>query len=816
MFSSNTTQVSDGGYQISRSLRFNSADSAYLNRTPASNGNRQTWTLSVWVKRGSLGAFNPILTAGPVSPRALILLQSDDKLQVRQVDSTDTEVIKLVTTQVFRDPSAWYHIVVAQDTTQATSSNRVKLYVNGTQVTAFDTATYPTQNKSDLAINAALEQNYGRYVNSPSDGYLSAYLTETNFIDGTQLTPSSFGETNAQTGVWQPKAYSGSYGTNGFYLNFSDNSNTTAATLGKDYSGNGNNWTPNNFSVTAGAGNDSLVDSPTSYGTSDTGIGGEIRGNYSTFNPLAVNFLFGTSTIGVSTYTNGNLEAANTQSNYWTNNFASIPVSSGKWYAEFTPTTSAISGGTGFMCGVWNANTAVSTLANHFASTASGYAYFCGGDKINNSVQPTYGASFVNNDVIGVALDMDAGTLVFYKNGSSQGTAYTGLSGNFIFACSTYYNGGTKVFNAGQRPFAYTAPSGFKALCTQNLPTPTIGATTATQAGKFFNPVLYTGTGATNSITGVGFQPDWTWLKNRSAGNNHQLFDAVRGVQKAIYSDLTLAEATNANALTAFGSDGFTLGSESGINGSGSSFVSWNWKANGSGSSNTAGSITSTVSANTTSGFSVVTYTGQSGAGTVGHGLGVAPAMIIVKSRSNGAYGWAVWHSTFTQSEYLLMETTDVKGTASNYWNSSAPSTWTSAFGVGAGPKYVNNSGDTFVAYCFAQIAGYSAFGSYTGNGSTDGAFIYTGFRPAYVMIKRTDTSGEWVLKDTTRSPYNADGNTLLANRSDAEYGSGNTSIDELSNGFKCRTTSASANASGGTYVYMALASNPFKYSLAR
>ena len=800
MFSSNTTQVSDGGYQISRSLRFNSADSAYLNRTPASNGNRQTWTLSVWVKRGSLGAFNPILTAGPVSPRALILLQSDDKLQVRQVDSTDTEVIKLVTTQVFRDPSAWYHIVVAQDTTQATSSNRVKLYVNGTQVTAFDTATYPTQNKSDLAINAALEQNYGRYVNSPSDGYLSAYLTETNFIDGTQLTPSSFGETNADTGVWGPKKYSGSYGTNGFYLNFSDNSNTTAATLGKDYSGNGNNWTPNNFSVTAGAGNDSLVDSPTSYGV-DTGVGGTVRGNYCTMNPLN----------NSGTLTNGNLDFVHNSSSTSKSIFATLGVSSGKWYWEMTVTVAANS----YYPGLGIETNTSASPDSQSGDTASGYIYLASGQKYNNGTLVSVGPTFTNGDVIGVALDMDAGTITVYKNNTSQGQLYSGITGTARPV--TVGSGSTSgTFNFGQRPFAYTAPSGFKALCTQNLPTPTIGATTATQAGKYFNPVLYTGTGSSQSITGVGFQPDWTWLKNRSAGNNHQLFDAVRGVQKAIYSDLTLAEATNANALTAFGSDGFTLGSESGINGSGSSFVSWNWKANGSGSSNTAGSITSTVSANTTSGFSVVTYTGQSGAGTVGHGLGVAPAMIIVKSRSNGAYGWAVWHSTFTQSEYLLMETTDVKGTASNYWNSSAPSTWTSAFGVGAGPKYVNNSGDTFVAYCFAQIAGYSAFGSYTGNGSTDGAFIYTGFRPAYVMIKRTDTSGEWVLKDTTRSPYNADGNTLLANRSDAEYGSGNTSIDELSNGFKCRTTSASANASGGTYVYMAFASNPFKYSLAR
>jgi len=348
------------------------------------------------------------------------------------------------------------------------------------------------------------------------------------------------------------------------------------------------------------------------------------------------------------------------------------------------------------------------------------------------------------------------------------------------------------------------------------LPTPTIGATTATQAGKFFNPVLYTGNGGTQSVTGVGFQPDFSWIKTRSGTNGHAFEDAVRGAGKTLFSNETGAEFNFDSYFTAFTSDGFNLALGGGsFNTSSGSYVAWNWKANGSGSTNTAGSITSTVSANTTSGFSVVTYTGTGSAATIGHGLGVAPSMLIFKSRSNGSENWNVYHRSLGTSNNILLNTTGAAFNDTAFINNTAPTSSVLSVG-GAGSTGTNQGSGTYVCYAFAPIAGYSAFGSYTGNGSSDGVFVFTGMRPAYVMIKRTDTSGEWVLKDTTRSPYNADGNTLLANRSDAEYGSGNTSIDELSNGFKCRTTSASANASGGTYVYMAFASNPFKYSLAR
>ena len=312
-----------GAYQVERSLRFNSADSAYLNRTPASAGNRKTWTWSGWVKRSALptSGYSSIFGADSGSGSSFYFSYENS---THQLEFGQGATVYRKSSQVFRDPSAHFHILVTLDTTQSTATNRIKLYVNGVQVTAFATSNDPTLN-ADLALNNNVSHSIGADI--PSTGarnYFSGYLTEIHFIDGQALDPTSFAETDATTGQWIPKAYTGTYGTNGFYLKFADNSGVTATTLGKDSSGNGNNWTPNNFSVTAGSGNDSLVDSPTNYGT-DTGAGGEVRGNYCTINPLAK---LATS----PTISNGNLYASGTD----TGVIGTIAVTSGKWYAECT------------------------------------------------------------------------------------------------------------------------------------------------------------------------------------------------------------------------------------------------------------------------------------------------------------------------------------------------------------------------------------------------------------------------------------------------------------------------------------------------
>jgi len=460
---------------------------------------------------------------------------------------------------------------------------------------------------------------------------------------------------------------------------------------------------------------------------------------------------------------------------------------------------------------------ATSSATNRSWQSANGWAYLGNGLKYTNNGSASYGASYTTNDVIGVALDMDAGTVTFYKNGASQGVAYSVFSGKTItpYLGSPSGSGGpsaTATYNFGQRPFAYTAPSGYKALCTQNLPTPAIGATTATQAGKYFNAVTFTPTSYPAVTTGVGFQPDFTWWKNRVRAEGHVLWDVLRGSNLFLRSNTTAAEDTQTNGWVA-NSDGWTA--SSGSYSYNEAYVAWNWKANGSGSTNTSGSITSTVSANTTSGFSVVTYTGTGASASVGHGLGVAPSMYIVKCRSNGTTNWPTYHKSITAANVLFLNVTDAQAAYSDVFNATNPTS--SVFSIGTSND-TNGSGRTYVAYCFAEISGYSKFGSYTGNGSSDGVFVYTGFRPAFVMVKSSTYTGtDWSITDTSRSPENVCSNILFPNLSDAENtGAGNIFMDIVSNGFKCRANYPNINSSGQTYIFMAFASNPFKTSLAR
>ena len=784
------------GYQIARSLRFNSADSAYLNRTPASAGNRKTWTWSGWVKRSNLGGASPSLFGcyvGAGNPRDALQFATDIIEYAANTSGSSFDV-SLKTTQVFRDASAWYHIVFAADTTQATASNRIKIYVNGVQITAFSTATYPSQN-ADLPTNQAQAHYLGA---SFAANYLDGYVTDVRFIDGQALDPTSFGETDATTGVWVPKAYTGTYGTNGFWLKFDDNSGTTSTTLGKDSSGNSNNWTPNNFSVTAGVGNDSLVDSPTNYGT-DTGVGGEVRGNYAT-----LNFIDAETSSSLS---NGNLDQSGG------NNVRATMggIGSGKFYWEFTKTSNRdTSGNTVGHVGLMPGQpTAVSALTTYIFYRDDGTIYE--NNVLISSGLPTW----TNGDVIGSVINYDTSQISFYKNNVFVATRSfpSGITAANAFPAIRNNTGQSGSCNFGQRPFAYTAPSGFKALCTQNLPTPTVGASSTTLADDYFNIALYTGTGANLSVTGLGFQPDFVWIKGRSGATDHGLYDAVRGVQKQLESNTTTAETTETTGLTAFGTDGFTVGTLAQLNTNTATYVGWAWKANGAGSSNTSGSITSTVSANTTAGISVVAWTDPtSGTSyTIGHGLGATPAMIIFKYRAQVS-NWLVYHKSIASGSYCYLNTTAAATAISGAVSALSSTTIT------LGTYYVDNPAQNLIAYCFAEVEGFSKFGSYTGNGSADGPFVYCGFRPRYVMIKRTDSTGDWWILDTSRNAYNITGKYLYANTSGAEGDDSATpgDLDILSNGFKLRIATYQPNASGATFIFAAFAEAPFNYSRAR
>jgi hypothetical protein len=794
-----------GGYEISRSLRFNRPDSAYLNRT-FSAGNRRTWTWSCWIKRSTLdvgGGDVPLFSAaGATSAYDSIRFNSDSTFRIYY--SGGVYGVAISGSPVFRDVSAWYHIVVAQDTTQATESLRLRVWINGVQQTLTG---IPAQNY-DSGFNNNVQHEIGKqYLQSE---YFPGYMAEVNFIGGSALTPSSFGQTNASTGVWEPIKYTGTYGTNGFYLNFSDNSNTTSTTLGKDSSGNGNNWTPSGFSVAAGVGNDSLVDTPTSYGT-DTGAGGEVRGNYATLNPLI--------NPSADTFSNGNLQVVTSSSNYGTSVSTMATPTTGKWYAECTIVATASYAAVG-ICSTSSVFTATSWIGSFTGVTYYGNS----GQKVVNASASAYGATYGANDVIGVAYDADNLQITFYKNGTTQGTITGVTSGAYYFGSSEWDTAsGTQVWNFGQRPFqkwngsayvANTAPSGFKALCTQNLPPVTIGATSTTQANDYFNTVLYPGTGSSQSITGVGFQPDFVWIKERNGAADHGLYDAVRGVQKQMESNTITAESTETTGLTAFGTDGFTVGALAQLNTNTDTYVAWCWKANGAGSTNTAGTITSTVSANTTAGFSVLTYNPGNTSGTIGHGLGVAPQFIIVRSRTNsGGDPWGVYHVSLGNTKYLRLNTTNAEATLSTVWNDTSPTDTV----VSIGTSDIVSSADTsFIMYCFAPVAGYSAFGKYTGNGSADGPFVFLGFRPRWILFKSTNgTNKSWWIADTARDPYNIVGNLLAPNSSDAEV-TGNPFVDYISNGFKLRDSWGGANTNGETYIYAAFAEFPFKYSLAR
>jgi hypothetical protein len=324
------------------------------------------------------------------------------------------------------------------------------------------------------------------------------------------------------------------------------------------------------------------------------------------------------------------------------------------------------------------------------------------------------------------------------------------------------------------------------------------------QPHDYFTSKLWTGTGSENAITGVGFQPDWVWIKNRTAAEQHRIHDAVRGTNKSISSDTNSSQTTTSQDVMSFNSDGFTLGTETAVNANGQNIVGWNWKANGAGSSNSDGSITSTVSANTTSGFSIVKFTGTGSNATVGHGLGVAPRMIIVKSL--GTNNWSVYHGSLGGTKAIFMDITSGSATHVDYWNNT--NTTSSVFSIGISSN-MNHSSTDMIAYCFSEKKGFSKFSSFVGNGNADGTFVYTGFKPAFIIFKRSSGSGDqWHMFDNKRDGYNFQNNILFPDASSAEQTSG-LPLDILSNGFKLRSTGGDVNGSGETYIYMAFAEEP-------
>jgi hypothetical protein len=771
------------GYKIERSLRFNRADTAYLNWTPAPGGGVTKCAVSMWVKRSGLGTSQGLFQGRQdASNQQYFGFTSSNTIEVGVTAAGSTTVQK-ITSAVYKDTSAWYHIFFYQDNTLATAEDRYQLYVNGVRVTAWGTNT----NTAPQSTSTFYGSNNIHYIGAyGAANTFDGYITESHFIyqPATVPTVSDFGETDTITGVWKPKKYAGTYGTNGFYLNFSDNSGTTSTTLGKDSSGNSNNWTPNNFSVTAGAGNDSLIDTPTPYAD-----GGNGRGNYCTGNPL-----YTPSSNSLMSLTNGNMEWGQAAINANSSMAGTFEMRSGKWYWEVT------------VGGSFNySSLGIQTTTNTAWRGGGTVLYRSDGQKVIGGTSSAYGSSFTTNDVIGFAYDADAGSLTCYKNNTSQGVIYSSGTGSTWVPCAHDDNAGSGVtyyhqYNFGQRPFAYTPPSGFVALNTQNLPEPSIK-----KPSSYMDVKLYTGNNSTQTISGLGFSPDLVWLKSRSGAFGHGLYDTVRGATRQLCSHQTSAEVSVAGrSLTAFNSDGFSLNIDDAsygayVNQSGQTQVAWCWDESA------------------TPGFDIVTYTGNGTARTIAHSLGVAPSMMIVKRRDSGvgATNWFVYHSRLNNGVnpaqyYLQLQSTNGTGGLSTVWNDTAPTS--SVFSVGTSSE-TNGSGGTFVAYLWSEVAGFSKFGSYTGNGSSDGPFVFCGFRPRWLLFKNT-SAAYWGIYDAVRNTYNTLTLALYPNDSLAELA--DQPFDFLSNGFKVRGTTTFVNSNGSTYVFAAFAEAPFKYALAR
>ena len=768
------------GYQIPYSLRFRYSNNASLSRTGVvSPTNDKVFTWSGWVKLGrsaltdlDYGILFSGYSASNDSGYAVIRIRNST-LYIGGWSTTWRE-----STALFRDPSAWYHMVVAVDTTNATAADRIKAYVNGSQLTSFGVNNAPSLNATMGFNTASTTQRLGLDAPASSAYHYDGYMAEVNFIDGQALTPSSFGQTDATTGVWVPKKYAGTYGTNGFYLKFADASAATAAAIGKDSSGNGNNFTPSGISVTSGTTFDQMTDTPTL--------------NYSVLNPLDLSGTTGTYSAANLNYTKGT--AGNAQA------YNSITMSSGKWYCEVTMGADIAEFVPGIIAGSANAG------ANRYLGQDTfTYAYYYDGRKINAASFSAYGNSYVAGDVIGIILDADSGKLYFSKNGTVQNSgdpvagtnaAFTGLTGPYRFAVSSE-SGGIGDFNFGQRTFAYTPPTGFKALNTANLPTPSIK-----KGSLYMDATLRTGTGATASVSSLGFQPDFVWIKSRSAATDHGLYDAVRGVQKQIESNTTTAETTETTGLTAFNSNGYTVGALAQLNTSAATYVDWAWKEGA------------------TPGFDIVTWTADgTSPRNISHSLGAVPKLIITKQRSPNAENWFTYHASLGATKNVRLDETSAELTQVGAWNNTEPTS--TQFTTGNFANFTTN-GNTLVAYLWSEIEGFSKFGSYTGNASADGPFVWCGFRPRYILFKNATSAGNnWLTFDTARDPYNLTQNKVAANAANSENdaaisGVSENNLDILSNGFKLRTSNSQNNGSGSTIIFAAYAENPFKYARAR
>ena len=815
------------GYEIQRSVRLNHNDSAYFLRTSVgSPTNVKIWTMSIWLKRDALpNGFdmeilfgNDYVTSG-ISTRGFQFAVNHSNTMFDQLlEAFDGASGNLIgrSDGKYRDPTAWMHLVVRCDTTQGTQSNRMRIYINGVDIQFSNNL---SQNQELTWNKGSREQYLGCHsVNGSVDRFYRGYMAEAHFIDGSSEDPSSFAETDSETGEYKPIKYIGTYGNNGWYLAFTDNSNTTATTLGKDYSGNGNNMTPSGFSVADGKNGDSFADTPTN--------------NFCTLNSV-------NRGDDLQELVNGNLRRSGSSDKC----LATFLLENNKYYFEYLPEDN----NGNHLPGVTQHDTDMRTRNNNQAAfyAPNGEYKIEGGTQTGG--QPTY----ASGDVIGVAIDTTLATpkIWFAKNNSwiLSGDPSNGTNGQSLTAGKKYvFNAdhgsssssttGTCLFGAHKGGFTYDPPTGFVAACSKNLPTPAIF-----KGKEHVNTIAYTGNSTNRSISGFGFSPDWVWVKKREGGTNrsHQLFDTLRGAQQTLHSDGTGDSHSNGNRLSSFDSDGFSIGTsggDDGINPSGADLVAWAWDAGSSTVTNTTGSISAQVRANATAGFSIIKYTGNGTQfATIGHGLGVKPKSFIIKEMSGGTTtNWRVYHEGLNDGSSpedfnLQLNDTDAEDNRFDFAD-TAPSSSVITLGNHVS---VNANNEEYICYVFSEVPGYSAFGKYVGNGGAgtgkDGAYIYLGFRPQWIMVKRASASENWCIWDDVRNSSNPTGSPSInenpngrilrpdsnTNEGGNVTGSSGHAIDFMSQGFLCRTGESKINSNGSRYVYWAFASSPAKIARA-
>ena len=770
---------------IAKSCMFNSPDNPKLGKTFSGAGTNTTWTFSCWIKLGikTSNGRRMIFSAGSAGSNyggAEIGSTGDDSIEFYNYYGGSYDW-RLVTNRQLEDTSKWYHLLFISDTTNSTESDRARIYIDGERVTSFSTESYPSLNYANNFWMGTTEHEIGTSIFTTQN--FDGYMAEVNNVDGSVVLPSTFGLTNTSTGRWIPKTLSGiTYGTNGFRFTFADSS-----ALGDDTSGNTNDFTSSGLTAS-----DQRTDTPTN--------------NLPTMRPYNPSYN--------TTQAQGNLQYTPTGTNAGYPMCATLRPNSGKWYAEVR--TSSNGGGNVITFGIY-----IQEDMHHWDNS---YNYYPGGQisngdgngvgmqirndgnrwltssQLNGTVQNNLtGVALAAGDVIGIAVDVDNSLVTWYANdGSSLGSASILRPGRIMFTAMAVTSSDTFNWNFGDNPtfdgnetaggnadgdgngnFYHSVPTGFKMLRQDNMPTTDKG---------------------TSGLV---------WTKNRTEAYISMVHDSSRGPNKRLNLSADNPELSYYNMLNKFLKGGQQIGADLAMNKADNSFVSWNWVANGgTTSTNENGSITTTTQVNSTAGFSIIQYTGTEANATIGHGLSQTPDFILIKSletHSPNGY-WVVWHKDFAANTFQYFNTNIANDTSTTFFNNTLPTS--SVINLGANFN-TNMSGDKMICYAWHEVDGYSKFGSYSGNNSTDGPFIYTGFRPAFIMVKKTNATASWTMQDTTRDSINPSDKVLQTDLADAEV-TGFLEIDFLSNGFKFRSADNQHNASGGSYIYFAFAEHPF------